>query len=50
MTVYSVASQSLKSGITLALGVALHNVPMGALIYSTLKREGKGKRNNIIVF
>ena len=49
MTVYSVASQSLKSGITLALGVALHNVPMGALIYSTLKSESKGKRNTILV-
>lgn len=49
MTVYSVASQSLKSGITLALGVALHNVPMGALIYSTLKSESKGKRNVILI-
>lgn len=49
MTVYSVASQSLKSGITLALGVALHNIPMGALIYSTLKSESRGKRNVILV-
>ena len=48
MTVYSVASQSLNSGITLALG-ALHNIPMGALIYSTLKSESKGKRNTILI-
>ena len=49
MTVYSVASQSINSGITLALGVALHNIPMGALIYSTLESESRGKRNSILL-
>ncbi|MGN1164156.1 MAG: ZIP family metal transporter [Candidatus Ornithospirochaeta sp.] len=49
MTVYSVASQSVKSGFTLAFGVALHNIPMGAFIYSCLKNEKKTKRNAILV-
>ena len=50
MTVYSVASQSIKSGLTLAFGVALHNIPMGALIYSCLKNENRMKRNVILLF
>ena len=48
MTVYSVSSQSFRSGLTLMVGVALHNIPMGALIYSCLKSEKRAKRNIIL--
>ncbi len=39
MTVYSIASQSVGSGVSLLIGVGLHNIPMGLLIYSTVKHE-----------
>lgn len=39
MTVYNVAVVSMKSGLSLALGVGLHNIPMGMFIYSTMEHE-----------
>ena len=37
MTVYSLSYADLRQGMILAGGVALHNIPMGMLISSTLK-------------
>ncbi len=42
-SIYSVASVSIKAGIIYALGVALHNLPLGIKISSTIKDEGKLK-------
>lgn len=44
MTVFSVAAESLPSGLIIALGVGLHNIPMGMVIFSTLQSEPRGKR------
>lgn len=41
MAVYSVAASSLKLGLLMALGVGLHNIPMGMIVFSTLKHERK---------
>lgn len=38
-TVYNIASISISSGISLGVGVGLHNIPLGMLIYATLKNE-----------
>ena len=39
MTVYSLAFSDLRQGLILAAGVALHNIPVGLLICSTIKNE-----------
>ena len=44
MAVYSITTESVKVGLLMALGVGLHNIPMGMVIYSTLKKEDKKKR------
>lgn len=36
--IFTIASQDLSSGLALALGVGLHNAPMGMLLYSTMAR------------
>lgn len=48
MSVYSISSSSLLSGLLLGLGVALHNIPMGILISSTTRSEKPWKRGVII--
>lgn len=35
--IFAIASQDLSSGLALALGVGLHNAPMGMLFYSTME-------------
>lgn len=50
MTVYSVASLSFTSGISLMIGVGLHNIPMGMFISSTLMNEKKSKRIVTMIF
>ena len=49
MAVYNITTESLKLGILVALGVGLHNIPMGMIIYSTLKNEGKKKKTILIL-
>ncbi|MDE6851209.1 MAG: ZIP family metal transporter [Lachnospiraceae bacterium] len=44
MTVYSVTLESLRQGALLSLGVGLHNIPMGMLIYASLEKERRSKR------
>lgn len=44
MTVLSVATRDLTAGISLGLGVGLHNIPMGMLIYTSLEKEIGHKR------
>ncbi len=48
MAVYSLCSESLKTGALVALGVGLHNIPMGMIITSTL--ESESKKHKIIAF
>ena len=43
MAVYSLSIESLKTGMLVALGVGLHNIPMGMIIASTLEHE----KNNV---
>ena len=38
-TIFTIASQDLSSGFALALGVGLHNAPMGMLLYSTIEHN-----------
>ncbi len=44
MTVYGLTLESLQQGAMLSLGVGLHNIPMGMLIYSSLEKEKKSRR------
>jgi len=44
MAVFSVASESPETGMLMALGVGLHNIPMGIIIASTLEHERPAKR------
>ncbi len=39
MAVYSIAEQSVTTGIMVAIGVGLHNIPMGMILYSTLHKK-----------
>lgn len=47
MSVYAVASSSLREGLILAFGIGLHNIPMGMLIYATI--AGKKTRVKLIL-
>ena len=38
-SIYAIASQDLSAGLSLAIGVGLHNAPMGMLLYSVMKRS-----------
>lgn len=44
MAVYSMTIESVKLGFLVALGVGLHNIPMGMIISSTLENEDKKKK------
>ena len=39
--IYAIASQDMTAGLLLALGVGMHNAPMGMLLYSAV-RSGRG--------
>ena len=39
MTVYSLAYADLREGMIFAAGIALHNIPVGLLICSTIRKE-----------
>lgn len=41
MAVYSLAVESFKTGLFIALGVGLHNIPMGMVIATTMEHEKK---------
>lgn len=38
-SIYALATQDLRGGMVYALGVALHNIPMGMLVCTTLRDE-----------
>ena len=44
MAVYSISIDSFKNAMFVALGVGLHNIPMGMIITSTMEREPKKYR------
>lgn len=44
MTVCSITMVDDRKGLVLALGVGLHNIPMGMLIYSALRPEKRPKK------
>ena len=37
--IFAIASQDVSAGLALALGVGLHNAPMGMLLYSTMEHN-----------
>ncbi len=37
--IYAIASQDLSSGVAFAVGVGMHNAPMGMLLYSAMERN-----------
>lgn len=43
MSLYLVTSTSISSGILLCIGVGLHNIPMGLVIFSTLTKSNFSK-------
>ena len=45
MTIYIVSSESIKTGIMMALGVGLHNIPLGIEISATMSDSVKEKKN-----
>lgn len=49
MTVYSLSLVSISDGIILAIGVAMHNVPMGMLIDSTLGAKTRAQRYALLL-
>lgn len=49
MAVYSMTIESVKLGFLVALGVGLHNIPMGMIISSTLENENKKKKIVILL-
>lgn len=44
----SLAADSLRQGVIFAIGVGLHNIPMGMLVYSTLKDETRVKKYTVL--
>lgn len=44
MSVYSVAMTSFQGGIAFAVGIAMHNIPMGMLIDSTMEERKRSER------
>ncbi|MBQ4584416.1 MAG: ZIP family metal transporter [Bacilli bacterium] len=49
MAIYLVSLQDFKTGIIMALGVSLHNIPLGIEISATMLEEKKNKRNLILL-
>jgi ZIP family zinc transporter len=48
MSVYGVASQSVTTALMLAFGIGIHNMPMGMIVYSGVRRQSNGKRITIL--
>ena len=48
MAVYSLTIESVRVGLLVALGVGLHNIPMGMIIAATLEHEPKKVRWSIL--
>ncbi len=48
MAVYSLVTETMKTGLFVALGVGLHNIPMGMVIASTMEHEPK--KHQIIAY
>ncbi len=44
MAVFSFSRQALATGMVMAFGIGLHNIPMGMVIDSTLQHESRKKR------
>ncbi len=48
MAVYSLAMESTRMGLLVALGVGLHNIPMGMIITATLEHEPRRFRWTVL--
>lgn len=48
MAIYSMSVQSLRLSLLMVLGVGLHNIPMGMIIFSTIKGERRQTRYAIM--
>ena len=49
MAVYNIANESFRSGLLIALGVGLHNIPLGMIITETLYEGNKNKKKTSLV-
>lgn len=49
MSIYNVASASLNTGLLMAIGVGLHNIPFGIEITSSLSEDKKSKKNKVFL-
>ena len=45
---YSIAMNSMSDGIIFALGIAMHNIPMGMLIDSTMEERKRSERDVLL--
>lgn len=50
MSVFTLASQSLSMAVVLGIGVGLHNVPMGMIVYSGLRYESNVRKVVVLAF
>ncbi len=48
MTTYSLSTASLRQGAIFAFGIALHNVPMGMLLATTLEEDRRLRRHVVM--
>lgn len=48
MTVFNVANASVMSGLTMTIGVGLHNIPMGMFIYTAVMHEKRSRKYPIL--
>ncbi len=47
MAIYTVAEESIRSGLLLAIGIGLHNIPMGMIITSTIYKASKSIKKTL---
>ena len=50
MSVFSLAAESLSMAVVLGIGVGLHNVPMGMIVYSGLRGESRRRKVVVLAF
>lgn len=49
MALYSVFSQSIKTGLLLSIGVGLHNIPLGMIIASAFYKSNKSIKKTLLI-
>ena len=49
MALYSVFSQSIKTGLLLSIGIGLHNIPLGMIIASAFYKSNKSIKKTLLI-